>query len=118
VEKLNDFGNYVGRRLSDRVTPNSQESLVTVRILITSSILLVASAASAQPVPEAGDQSAGGGVIYESETTYDFEDDFVEGQLVRPDGELVTGQRHGKESSLIRIRADFIPEMVQSVEDL
>ncbi len=56
--------------------------------------------------------------IYEEETTYDFEDDYVEGQLVRPDGELVTGQRHGKESSLVRIRADFIPEMVQSVEDL
>lgn len=56
--------------------------------------------------------------LYEDETTYDFEDDYVEGQLVRPDGELISGQRHGKESSLIRIRADFIPEMVQSVEDL
>ena len=88
-----------------------------VRILIVSSLLLLSTAVVAQPVPESGGQ-AGGGLIYEEETTYDFEDDFVEGSLVRPDGELVTGQRHGKESSLIRIRADFIPEMVQSVEDL
>jgi hypothetical protein len=56
--------------------------------------------------------------VYEEETSYDFSDDYVEGQLVRPDGDLITGQRHGKQSSLIRIRADFIPEMVQSVEDL
>lgn len=88
-----------------------------VRILIASSLLLLSTVAVAQPVPESGGQT-GGGLIYEEETTYDFEDDFVEGSLVRPDGELVTGQRHGKESSLIRIRADFIPEMVQSVEDL
>lgn len=58
------------------------------------------------------------GVQYESETTYDFDDDIVEGQLVRPDGELIGGQRHGKESALINIRADFIPEMVQSVEEM
>lgn len=58
------------------------------------------------------------GVIYEEETSYDFDDEFIDGQVVRPDGELVSGVRHGKESSLIRIRADFLPEMVQSVEDL
>ncbi len=80
-----------------------------------------ASPAMAQnsPAPEVGvGQTGGSQTVYERETTYDFEDDYVEGQLVRPDGELVTGQRHGKQSSLIHIRADFIPEMVQSVEDL
>jgi hypothetical protein len=59
-----------------------------------------------------------GGVIYEDETSYDFEDEYVDGNVVRPDGELIAGQRHGKDSSLIRIRADFIPEMVRSVEEL
>ena len=111
-----DIGNYVSGPLSDRVNPSFRRP-VLVRILIASSALFLSANVAAQPVPEAGGQTQGG-VIYEEETTYDFEDDFVEGQLVRPDGELVTGQRHGKESSLIRIRADFIPEMVQSVEDL
>lgn len=49
------------------------------------------------------------------ETVYDFDGATVEGALMRPDGDLMTGQRHGKESSLIDIRADFIPEMVRSV---
>lgn len=82
-----------------------------MRLLITLALLTVPAASFAQNPPTRQ-------TVYEDETTYDFEDDYVEGQLVRPDGELVTGQRHGKESSLVRIRADFIPEMVQSVEDL
>jgi hypothetical protein len=63
-------------------------------------------------------QDPAGGVVYEEETSYNFDAEFIDGQVVRPDGELIAGQRHGKESSLIRIRADFIPEMVQSVEEL
>lgn len=57
-------------------------------------------------------------VVYERETNYDFDDDYVDGQVIRPDGELIDGRRAGKESSLINIRANFISEMVQSVEDL
>jgi hypothetical protein len=57
-------------------------------------------------------------VVYQSETTYDFDGDDVEGNLVRPDGESITGERRGKTSSLINIRSDFIPEMLKSVETL
>lgn len=51
-------------------------------------------------------------------TTYDFEDDLVTGDLVRPDGELLNVRRRGSRSSLIRIREHFIPEMLKSVENL
>lgn len=51
-------------------------------------------------------------------TTYDFEDDLVSGDLVRPDGELLNVRRRGARTSLIRIREHFIPEMLKSVEDL
>ncbi len=51
-------------------------------------------------------------------TTYDFDDDLVTGDLVRPDGELLNVRRRGQRSSLIRIREHFIPEMLKSVEDL
>lgn len=51
-------------------------------------------------------------------TTYDFEDDIVSGDLVRPDGEMLNVRRRGRRSSLIRIREHFIPEMLKSVEDL
>lgn len=57
-------------------------------------------------------------VVYKKETEYDFEGDDVEGALVKPDEANITGEQHGKTSSLIQIRADFIEEMVKSVEDL
>ncbi len=70
------------------------------------SMLLVAPTASAQ--------DAGG----EAATTYDFEDDLVTGDLVRPDGELLNVRRRGRRASLIRVREHFIPEMLKSVENL
>ncbi|MBT8470683.1 MAG: hypothetical protein HKN10_18315 [Myxococcales bacterium] len=66
---------------------------------------LSASVARAQAVPG-------------SETTYDFEDDLVTGDLVRPDGEQLIVRRRGRRASLIQIREHFIPEMLKSVEDL
>jgi hypothetical protein len=53
-----------------------------------------------------------------STTTYDFEDDLVTGDLVRPDGEQLIVRRRGRRASLIQIREHFIPEMLKSVEDL
>ena len=76
-------------------------------------------AAQDGPVPEVGGGgSVDPGVQYKKETVYDFEDDIVEGTLVKPDGALVGGELHGKTSSLIKIRSDFVPEMIKSVEDL
>ena len=53
-----------------------------------------------------------------TETTYDFEDDLVTGDLIRPDGEQLIVRRRGRRTSLIQIREHFIPEMLKSVEDL
>ena len=66
--------------------------------------------------PAAGAPAGGSSVSYKSKTVYDFDDDTVEGDLVRPDGELVDTRRGAKHSSLIKIRENFIPEMLKSVE--
>jgi hypothetical protein len=66
-------------------------------------------------------QKEGGGddnVQYKAKTVYDFEDDMVEGDLARPDGELVNSLKKTEHSSLIEIRKDFIPEMLKSLEDV
>jgi hypothetical protein len=55
---------------------------------------------------------------YKAKTVYDFEDDMVEGDLQRPDGELVNSLGKTQHSSLIEIRKDFIPEMLKSLEDV
>lgn len=92
--------------------------------LVAASMLCVPALASAQDGgPTAGEATgeAGGGggdVIYQKETNYDFEADDVEGALVKPDESKITGEQHGKTSSLIKIRGDFIPEMLESVEDI
>ena len=54
----------------------------------------------------------------QDETEYDFEDDLVSGDLVRPDGELLNVRRRGRRGSLIRTRQNFVPEMLKSGEDL
>ena len=54
----------------------------------------------------------------DADTTYDFEDDLVTGDLVRPDGEMLNVRRRGHRASLIRVREHFIPEMLKSVENL
>jgi hypothetical protein len=69
-----------------------------------------------------GAAAAGGGdeanTTYKAKTVYDFEDDTVEGDLQRPDGELVSAQKKAEHSSLIEIRKDFIPEMLKTLEDI
>lgn len=60
----------------------------------------------------------GGGGQTKDTTTYDFQGDDVSGNLVKPDESNIQGEQHGKTSSLIDIRSDFIPEMLKTVEDL
>jgi hypothetical protein len=76
---------------------------------------LVAVDAQAQ---DAETKPAGGAAAAPPATTYDFEDDLVTGDLVRPDGELLSVRRRGNRASLIQIREHFIPEMLKSIEDL
>jgi hypothetical protein len=71
-------------------------------------------AAGPKPGGAAGEENT----TYKAKTVYDFEDDTVEGDLQRPDGELVDSMRKVKHSSLIEIRKDFIPEMLKSLEDI
>ena len=84
-------------------------------------VLALSGKAFAQAKAEGGAAPAGGGddnVQYKAKTVYDFEDDTVEGDLQRPDGELVSSQKKAEHSSLIEIRQDFIPEMLKSLEDV
>ena len=49
---------------------------------------------------------------------YDFTGDTIEGDLIKPEGSSVDARDFAKHSSLIRIRKDFIPEIIKSAEDL
>lgn len=49
---------------------------------------------------------------------FDFEDDQVEGDLQRPDGDLVTSIPKATQPSLIELRWSFLPEIVKDFENL
>jgi rhamnose utilization protein RhaD (predicted bifunctional aldolase and dehydrogenase) len=72
-------------------------------------VLLVGGVAIAQPAK--GNTNA-------KVKVYDFSGDTIEGDLVKPEGTDLNARDFAKHSSLIRIRKDFIPEIIKSAEDL
>lgn len=52
------------------------------------------------------------------EKTYNFEDDVIETQYLRPDTAVTDGLKNNKRASLIRIRTNFFAELIRSAEDL
>jgi hypothetical protein len=88
--------------------------LAGAALMIFSGSVLAQEGGATAPAPAGG----GNSVQYKKETKYDFDDDTVEGDMVRPDGEFVDSRKNAKHSSLITIRNNFIPEMLKSVESL
>ncbi|WIG98378.1 adventurous gliding motility protein CglF [Myxococcus sp. SDU36] len=62
--------------------------------------------------------SGEGNVRYSKTTTIDFEDDTIEGDLTKPDGEYIEARDRVQHSNLIRIREDFEDKVMQSVGEL
>lgn len=85
-----------------------------MRKLIVLAVLLAGVGMFVGPVSAQEEAEAGGAAA----TTYDFEDDLVQGDLVRPDGENLMVRRRGARESLIKIREHFVTELLKSVENL
>jgi hypothetical protein len=61
--------------------------------------------------PPAGDKKG-------KDKKFDFDADDVTGELIKPEGENYRGRVFSEHSSLIRVRSDFIREIVKSAENL
>jgi hypothetical protein len=57
-------------------------------------------------------------VKYSRTTEINFEDDTIEGDLTKPDGEYVEARKKVNHSNLIRIREEFQDKVMQSVGEL
>ena len=57
-------------------------------------------------------------VEYEKKTVINFDEDTIEGDLKRPDGEYVESRKKVQHSNLIRIREDWRDKVMQSSSDL
>jgi len=62
----------------------------------------------------AGDGKEGSGKV----KNYDFTGDEIDGDLVKPDGDFIDTRNFADHGNLIRIRQDFIKEILKSAEDL
>ena len=67
---------------------------------------------------QGGSNAGEGNVRYQKTTNIDFEDDTIEGDLTKPDGEYVEARKKVKHSNLIRVREDFQEKVMQSVGEL
>ena len=67
--------------------------------------------AKAKPAAKAGEEP-------KKVKNYDFTGDEIDGELVKPDGDFLDTRKFASHTSLIRLRKDFIKEIVKSAEDL
>ncbi len=83
--------------------------------LLVMVVLGLSGFAYAQDAKGAG---GGGEARYKKTTTIDFEDDTIEGDLTKPDGEYIEARKEVKHSNLIRIREEFKEQVLDSVGEL
>ena len=83
------------------------------RVIVALSLLSSSVAfAGGRPPP------AGANVTYEKKTVINFEDDTIQGDLTKPDGEYVESRKKVRHSNLIKIREEFKDKVLQSVGEL
>jgi hypothetical protein len=101
--------------MAERQTERRDRGGEVMTKLIVLTLLVIGMVGAAAPAFAQDNKGGGGGA---AATSYDFEDDLVQGDLVRPDGENLMVRRRGARESLIKIREHFVPELLKSVENL
>ena len=89
-----------------------------MRNLLLMVVLGLPLAASAQSSAPKAAQQPPPKVEYEKKTVINFEDETIEGDLKRPDGEYVEARQKVDHSNLIKIREDWRDKVMQSSGDL
>lgn len=89
-----------------------------MRVMAVMVVLTVATGALAQERKGGDAKKSGDNVTYKKTTEYSFEDDTIEGDLSKPDGEYIEARKTVKHSNLIKIREEFKDKVMQSVGEL
>jgi hypothetical protein len=69
-------------------------------------------------LPSASTALAQEDVVYKKHTVVDFGDDTIDGNLSKPDGAYLQSRKNQRHQRLIKVRASFRPEILQSVRVL
>jgi hypothetical protein len=92
-----------------------KKKLSTVLVAAVTALAFMGTAAAQTPGKGKGPEAPGKGAKVKN---YDFSGDDIEGEIVKPDGEDLNARKFAEHASLIRIRLDFIREIVKAAEDI
>lgn len=93
---------------------------VTLLMLSAASVQAAKPAPAAKSAPAAPATAAGGHetVVYEKKTVIDLSGAVIEGELTKPEGSYIVNRKVSKFSSLIKVRENFVPELLASPDML
>jgi len=94
------------------------KGVIQMKKTLLASILAAAVFALATPTVDAAPKSGKTKASKKKVKEYDFLGDDIDGELIRPEGMAVNTTNMADHKSLIRIRFDFIKEILKSAEEL
>jgi hypothetical protein len=93
-----------------------------MRLIVIASLLLASTNAFAAPVPTSADADAAARRAAPAKSDvkaiYDFENDSVSGDALKPDHEVARTRVATKRESMIQLRLHFIPQMLHMAQDI
>lgn len=91
---------------------------LTGAIFSVAGLLAFAAPAQAAAQPQDADEAALKGTAKDGQATYVFDDDNVDGEILRPEGAQIGSRGRSRHASLITIRAHFIGELIRLANDI
>lgn len=93
-----------------------------MRLILIASVMLASTAAWAAPAAKDADADAAARRAAAPDSkvaaVYDFENDSVSGDALKPDHEVARSRQPTKRESMIKLRMHFIPQMLHMANDI
>ena len=90
--------------------------VMTLAATLTGSPVVAQESTPAEPADEVIQQADR--TVYKRKTVIDFSDVTIQGELTKPEGSYLLNRKKTKFKTLLRIRADFLPELFNSTDNL
>jgi hypothetical protein len=89
------------------------KKLIQLAVLATAMALSAGAFAQEDKVVTEGDKT-----VFKKKTIIDFSDVTIQGELTKPEGSYVLNRKKTSFKSLLKIRANFLPELSNSTDNL
>ncbi len=108
-------------RSSERLRAPAREVAMrrVLFLLVLVAVMFIALAAMAQEATGTeGGAEGGEQVVYKKTTIIDFSDVTITGELTKPEGSYLMNKKKASFNLLIRVRDNFLPEIIKTVDNL